>query len=157
MPKLPCQTARETFDNPRKNNEAKTACADCPIRHDCLRTALANNETFGVRGGLDPNERWQLTHKDGTWLDTGGTIRQPCGTEKALKQHRALKEKCPVCLAADQRRHLDVEHALPGGGSASGAHYHRLLGEEPCDPCRAAFVASVKAHHPSRRGEQVAA
>ncbi|MFH9248198.1 WhiB family transcriptional regulator [Streptomyces lydicus] len=156
MSKLPCQKKREIFDNTSRQNEAKAVCAGCHALTSCLKTALANDERWGVWGGLTPNERWQLTHKDGSWIDYRGTLRLPCGTETSLKRHRGLREQCAVCEEADRRRRLDVEHALPGGGSRSGAQLHRMLGEEPCEACQMAFVEAAKLGHASRRA-QVAA
>lgn len=40
--------------------EAKAVCAACPVRDDCLEHALANNERFGLWGGLSDRERRQL-------------------------------------------------------------------------------------------------
>lgn len=39
----------------------KAICARCPVRAECLETALTNNERFGVWGGLTPNQRRDLT------------------------------------------------------------------------------------------------
>jgi WhiB family transcriptional regulator, redox-sensing transcriptional regulator len=36
---------------------AKSVCAECPVRTDCLDYALAHNERFGVWGGLSERER----------------------------------------------------------------------------------------------------
>jgi len=41
-------------------NEAKRICRRCPIRERCLEVALANNEQFGVFGGLTASERKTL-------------------------------------------------------------------------------------------------
>lgn len=139
---LPCRKDPAAFYTPSQEGAAKKACLGCPARLDCLRTAIDNDERWGVWGGLAPGERWQLTHKDGTWIDRRGTVREPCGTDSSLKRHKRLKESCPRCETADRRRRLDAEHALPGGGSASGGHLHRILGEDPCEPCRLAFAAA---------------
>jgi WhiB family redox-sensing transcriptional regulator len=37
--------------------EAKKACAECPVQLACLEFALANDERFGIWGGLDEDER----------------------------------------------------------------------------------------------------
>lgn len=39
---------------------AKRVCARCPVRPECLTDALANDERFGVRGGLSERERRRL-------------------------------------------------------------------------------------------------
>lgn len=37
--------------------EAKRICAVCPVRDECLDYALANDERFGIWGGLSERER----------------------------------------------------------------------------------------------------
>ncbi len=37
--------------------EAKRICATCPVRTECLEHALANDERFGIWGGLSERER----------------------------------------------------------------------------------------------------
>ena len=37
--------------------EAKRICAACPVRDECLDYALANDERFGIWGGLSERER----------------------------------------------------------------------------------------------------
>lgn len=37
--------------------EAKRICATCPVRNECLDHALANDERFGIWGGLSERER----------------------------------------------------------------------------------------------------
>ncbi len=40
---------------------AKRVCAACPVRAACLTEALDQRDvTFGVRGGMTPNERREL-------------------------------------------------------------------------------------------------
>lgn len=39
---------------------AKQVCATCPVRADCLETALAVNEMHGVWGGMAEGERRRL-------------------------------------------------------------------------------------------------
>ena len=40
--------------------EAKRICAVCAVREDCLEYALANDERFGIWGGLSERERRRL-------------------------------------------------------------------------------------------------
>lgn len=40
--------------------EAKQVCAVCPVRMQCLETALAVNEMHGVWGGMAEGERRRL-------------------------------------------------------------------------------------------------
>lgn len=41
-------------------NAARRVCAGCPVRDECLEYALANNERWGVWGGLTRQERVRL-------------------------------------------------------------------------------------------------
>lgn len=36
---------------------ARTVCRSCPVREDCATAALANNERFGIWGGMSERER----------------------------------------------------------------------------------------------------
>lgn len=40
--------------------EAKRICALCEVRAECLEFALANDEKFGIWGGLSERERRKL-------------------------------------------------------------------------------------------------
>jgi len=40
--------------------EAKRICAGCDVRGECLEYALANDERFGIWGGLSERERRRL-------------------------------------------------------------------------------------------------
>ncbi|MBW3602015.1 MAG: WhiB family transcriptional regulator [Actinobacteria bacterium] len=40
--------------------EAKRICAQCEVRNECLEYALANEERFGIWGGLSERERRKL-------------------------------------------------------------------------------------------------
>ena len=72
----PCVTQPESFypedfgngdynERPPKYNEtvrtaikvAKSLCAECPIRNDCLQYAVEAGEEWGVWGGLTSRER----------------------------------------------------------------------------------------------------
>lgn len=39
---------------------ARTICAGCPVKVQCLEYAVANDERFGMWGGLKPGERSRL-------------------------------------------------------------------------------------------------
>ena len=61
---LCAQTDPEVF-HPEKGGstrEAKRVCMACPVRAECLRYALDNDERFGVWGGLSERERRRLKH-----------------------------------------------------------------------------------------------
>ena len=40
--------------------EAKRVCSGCAVRDECLESALANDERFGIWGGLSERERRRL-------------------------------------------------------------------------------------------------
>ena len=40
--------------------QAKSLCAGCPVRRECLRYALDSQQYFGIWGGYDEDERRSL-------------------------------------------------------------------------------------------------
>jgi WhiB family redox-sensing transcriptional regulator len=42
---------------------AKAVCTGCPVRDECLASALEHNEDLGIRGGLSESERRQLRRR----------------------------------------------------------------------------------------------
>jgi WhiB family redox-sensing transcriptional regulator len=52
----------EIFFDPtaRAERKAKSICAQCPVRMDCLASALSVRAEFGVWGGLNGKERSSL-------------------------------------------------------------------------------------------------
>ncbi|MEU6929025.1 WhiB family transcriptional regulator [Streptomyces sp. NPDC046374] len=66
---------------------AKTFCAGCPVRSECLTHALNFREDYGVWGGLDEDERADL-------LRTGRLA-----AERQRRQERA-QEKADAAPAA---------------------------------------------------------
>jgi WhiB family redox-sensing transcriptional regulator len=53
---------------------AKSVCARCPVRRECLEHALANDERHGIWGGLSPRQRKALVRR---------ASRQPLSEERA--------------------------------------------------------------------------
>ncbi|MET8639208.1 WhiB family transcriptional regulator [Streptomyces sp. NPDC004074] len=51
--------------------EAKRICALCESRSACLEYALANDERFGVWGGLSEKERMRLRRSEENGSDDG--------------------------------------------------------------------------------------
>lgn len=49
----------------RSPARAKAICARCEVSAECLETALANDERFGIWGGLTEKERRALTRRRG--------------------------------------------------------------------------------------------
>ena len=45
--------------------EAKKVCTGCEVRAECLEYALANDERFGIWGGLSERERRRLRRRAG--------------------------------------------------------------------------------------------
>jgi WhiB family transcriptional regulator, redox-sensing transcriptional regulator len=43
--------------------EAKRICTGCEVRAECLEYALANDERFGVWGGLSERERHRIRRR----------------------------------------------------------------------------------------------
>ena len=41
---------------------ARYTCSICPIREACLQDALDRDEPYGIFGGKDPAERWEIKH-----------------------------------------------------------------------------------------------
>lgn len=50
-------------EDPEASAQAKAVCATCPVQETCLQYALATNQTDGVWGGLDGNERRRLRRR----------------------------------------------------------------------------------------------
>ncbi|MDQ8708242.1 WhiB family transcriptional regulator [Streptomyces sp. LHD-70] len=44
-------------------HQAKSLCAQCPVRRTCLDAALENNDREGIRGGMTEEERERLHSK----------------------------------------------------------------------------------------------
>ena len=59
---LCAQTDPEAFfpEKGGSTREAKRVCGSCDVRVDCLEYALANDERFGIWGGLSERERRRL-------------------------------------------------------------------------------------------------
>ncbi len=55
----PLRTERKAVRLAREQR-AKAVCAGCTVRQECLETALAQNERYGIWGGLTDVERRQL-------------------------------------------------------------------------------------------------
>ncbi len=59
---LCAQTDPEAFfpEKGGSTREAKSICATCEVRAECLEYALGNDERFGIWGGLSERERRRL-------------------------------------------------------------------------------------------------
>jgi WhiB family transcriptional regulator, redox-sensing transcriptional regulator len=64
---LCAQTDPEAFfpEKGGSTREAKRVCGRCDVRGECLEYALANDERFGIWGGLSERERRRLKRRAG--------------------------------------------------------------------------------------------
>ena len=64
---LCAQTDPEAFfpEKGGSTREAKKICTGCEVRNECLSYALANDERFGIWGGLSERERRRLKRNVG--------------------------------------------------------------------------------------------
>lgn len=62
---LCAQTDPEAFfpEKGGSTREAKKVCQTCEVRRECLEYALANDERFGIWGGLSERERRKLKRR----------------------------------------------------------------------------------------------
>ncbi|MGH3494019.1 MAG: WhiB family transcriptional regulator [Sciscionella sp.] len=62
---LCAQTDPEAFfpEKGGSTREAKQVCLSCEVRAECLAYALANDERFGIWGGLSERERRKLKRR----------------------------------------------------------------------------------------------
>lgn len=62
---LCAQTDPEAFfpEKGGSTREAKKVCSGCEVRTECLEYALANDERFGIWGGLSERERRKLKRR----------------------------------------------------------------------------------------------
>jgi WhiB family redox-sensing transcriptional regulator len=64
---LCAQTDPEAFfpEKGGSTRDAKKICSSCEVRSQCLEYALANDERFGIWGGLSERERRKLRKQAG--------------------------------------------------------------------------------------------
>ncbi|WP_275585541.1 WhiB family transcriptional regulator [Blastococcus saxobsidens] len=67
MDALCAETDPEAFfpEKGGSTRDAKRVCTGCPVRAQCLEFALANDERFGIWGGLSERERRRLRQQRG--------------------------------------------------------------------------------------------
>ncbi|HEY3209339.1 MAG TPA: WhiB family transcriptional regulator [Actinomycetota bacterium] len=70
----------EIFFDPgaRAERKAKSICALCPVRLDCLACALSVRAEFGIWGGLNGKERSLLLRRSLRGIESQRTL-QPAG------------------------------------------------------------------------------
>ncbi|GAB2732254.1 hypothetical protein GCM10027174_00960 [Salinifilum aidingensis] len=91
--RLPCRADPDLWfaETPRELEKAKTLCAECPIKAECLAGALARGEPWGVWGG--------------EILDQGAVI------QRKRPRGRPRKHPAPEGAAAPQPRGRDARAA----------------------------------------------
>jgi WhiB family transcriptional regulator, redox-sensing transcriptional regulator len=86
--------------NREANREAKSICAICPVRPECLDHAIDTDERHGIWGGMTPDERRAEARQRAARPAT--TARAACGTRWGYKQHqRAGETACEPCRDAN--------------------------------------------------------
>lgn len=92
--------------------DAKKICLACEVREQCLQYALANDERWGVWGGLSERERRRIKREPLGLppLRLPPTRGAKCGTESGTRSHsRRGEESCDACKHASteaRRRRL---------------------------------------------------
>ncbi|WP_439662871.1 WhiB family transcriptional regulator [Lentzea sp. HUAS TT2] len=85
--------------SPAEDTECRTLCASCPVREQCLATAFATGEAWGLWGGLDAEERLRIAERDGHELPA---VLPAHGTNPRYAKHGC---RCDLCRKA----HTDYE------------------------------------------------
>lgn len=166
---LPCRLAPDTWysDNARDRAAAVRLCRTCPLRDSCAAHAIEEQEPHGVWGGTTAADRRSFWDGRPWRFDEEGRLRLVCGSVSAYHAHFAYREQpCAECteawsthLLGQRRERLAVEHAK--GGSTTGYHLHRRIGEPACEAClgaaRAASAAARRRKAPQGQGRSRAA
>lgn len=84
---LCAQTDPESFfpEKGGSTREAKKVCLACEVRSECLEYALANDERFGIWGGLSERERHAA--------EEGGGLRTARFDSTRASRHRGTRRK----------------------------------------------------------------
>ena len=148
-------------------HDAKVVCAACPVRQRCLEVALANDERFGVFGGLSPNERRKVARGEPVqfppaWMERPEptpvqkvgrkTLPREHGNLRGYNQHRRASESpCDACRTANsayQAARRAARGVAPRSeirhGTRSGYQRHRALNEDACRECSDANAAYLQ-------------
>jgi WhiB family redox-sensing transcriptional regulator len=79
-PRAACKAEQpdKLFVRGAEQNKAKTLCAGCPVRTECLAEALDNQIEWGVWGGMTERERRALLRRrpNASWRSVLETARQ---------------------------------------------------------------------------------
>lgn len=87
--------------------QARAVCAECPVRAECLESAILRNERQGIYGGTTPKERAKIRrNRPDLPKSLGFRGRPPCGTVNGYKWHLRHPERGPVCDACRVENNL---------------------------------------------------
>lgn len=93
--------------------EAKSICARCPVKTECLTAAFEIDEPFGIWGGLTPRERDAMRRADNRPRRRPPEIF-PHGTAAGYARHkRAGEQPCRACVTAHTRDRREWKHIRP--------------------------------------------
>ncbi len=59
----PPNTTERREEKSNRESDAKSICAECTVKSDCLEYAIEINETYGIWGGLNELERKVFTER----------------------------------------------------------------------------------------------
>jgi WhiB family redox-sensing transcriptional regulator len=93
---------------------AKRICQGCPVMDECRDWALANDERFGVWGGLSERERRRVK-KDSHWnrTKTHCTRDHPLSGDNLWVDPRTGERVCKACRAWRKRQHYARQRGYP--------------------------------------------
>jgi WhiB family redox-sensing transcriptional regulator len=74
------------FPERNEGAAAKAVCSECPVRDACLEYAIANDEQYGVWGGMSTSARVRLAHENGDF--ECGDCGQRFSKQGSLTGHR---------------------------------------------------------------------
>ena len=90
-------TEQNRHHRSRLEDEAIAICLTCPVKYECRKHALDNDERWGVWGGLTSSERWAISkgHRrvcqscGDTFTTTGRNRRRYCSHRCRLDARNA--------------------------------------------------------------------
>jgi hypothetical protein len=91
---------------PQQARQCRALCSGCPVRRQCLATALATAEPWGIWGGLDVDERAELAHRYGL---AAPRVLPAHGVHSRYVRHGC---RCDACRYAHARYERERRHAL---------------------------------------------
>lgn len=89
-----------------REKEAKAVCADCPALQICRDDAVARNDHWGVRGGLNPDEiqaERRRRQRSGKLTRPGACAYGHPRTEENTHFDRGGHQRCLPCYKAGSR------------------------------------------------------